>query len=132
MSADVLLKMASAAQTAAGVSAEWDTTNVDSMAIDINVSAITGGASTPGIKFTLERLGADGLWYGPVTSGNVTATGNVSIDVSSALGVAIVAAPLTSASQHFVPTKRARLSWVFVGGTPPTSVTFSASVVGRS
>lgn len=130
MGADVLFKRLLSAATASGSSGPFDTTWIDAMAVDINITAITGGV-TPSITFTLERLGADGIWYTPVSTGAITVTGKVSIDVASMLGIAIVAAPLTSAAQHLVLGQTTRLSWTFGGGTPPDSVTFSASIIGR-
>lgn len=130
MGADVIFKRLLGAATASGDSGALDTTWVEALAVDINITAITGGV-TPNITFTLDRLGADGIWYSPVTTGIIAATGKASIDLASALGIAIVAAPLTSGAQHMVLGNTTRLSWVFGGGTPPTSVTFSASIIGR-
>lgn len=110
--------------TASGTSEVFDTSNVDYAGLDLNVSAITGGASSPSIQFILERLGGDGLWYAVYTGAVLTATGPVSID----LGLVVAG----TGTAHAVFSKSARLRWVFGGGTPPTSVTFSGSLVGRS
>jgi hypothetical protein len=131
MSAQNLLTLVSAARdTGVDDGIVFDTSDTTYAAWDMTVTAITGGASTPSITFFLDRQGADGVWYQIATTSAITSPGTVSIDISPALNGS-VSGPLTSTVQHNVFTRKGRLRWTFGGGTPPTSVTFSASIIGR-
>jgi hypothetical protein len=114
----------SSAETAATGAPEFDTTLIQSVALDITVSALTGGTA-PTITFFLERLGLDGKWYPIFSPTAVSAPGTISADIG-AFSLAVATAT------HAVFTKKARLRWAFGGTANPTSVTFSASIVGRS
>lgn len=119
-----------AAVTGNGDSGSIDTTRISSAGLDINVTAINGG-TTPNIVFFLERQGGDGNWYQILTTGNVTTALTVSVDISPGL-TGSYQAPPSSAQQHAVFTKAARVRWTLGGGVPPTSVAFTASFVGRT
>ena len=110
--------------------AAFNTEKITHAAVDITFTSLNGGTA-PTCTIFLERQGLDGNWYqvfstGALNSGPQT----ISVDVSPALNGS-VSGPLTSTVQHNVFTKTARLRWAFGGTTPPTSVTFSASIVGR-
>lgn len=104
-----------AAQSAGSNSGSLDVQSVNALAIDVNISAISGAGAT--LTVIYERLGADGNWYPQYTSAGLTATGNTSANVG--LG----------ATTNAVLTNTGRLRWTIAGTTP--SVTFTASVVGR-
>ena len=106
---------ASAAATATGNSGVLPTGAANSIALDINISAVTG--TTPSCTFTFDRQGADGNWYTVYTSSAQTATGNISTDIGPGCAV------------NHVLTGVGRLTWTISGTTP--SFTFSASVVGK-
>lgn len=108
----------------------FDTTFITYAAMDITITSFTGGA-TPSVAFYLERQGADGAWYQVCyTSGLTTAPSTVSVDISPGLNGAF-SGPTGSTIQHNVFTNTARFRWTFGGGTPPTAVTFSVSIIGR-
>lgn len=114
---------------ASGDSGPIDTDLWHAAAVDITVSAINGGV-TPNITFTLSRLGADGFPYLLWSSGAITANGTISVSLSDAISSDYTA--VTNNLQGAVFAKKAVLAWSFGGGTPPTSVAFSATVTGRS
>lgn len=102
------------------------TTPFTALAVDLSITAFTGGTS-PTVKFFLNRLGADGLWY-PMWAPAVglSAAGTVSVNVGPGQS------GTATATQIWIPsvlTTQAQFGWTFTGS--PTSVTFSASVVGR-
>lgn len=120
---------ASPAAVASGDSGAFDTSLWHAAAIDISVNTITGGV-TPSITFTFSRIGPDGVPYALWSSGALTALGPVSVSLSDAISSDYTA--VTNQLQGAVFGMRGQLSWAFGGGTPPTSVNFSASVTGRS
>lgn len=130
MGADVLWKYTGAAVTASGDSGSFDTSHITSAAFDLTVSAITGGTS-PTVTFLVERLGADGAWYQILSTSGITGALVVSVDISPAL-TGSYSAPPGSAQQHAVFSQTGRVRWVFGGSVPPTSVSFSASFIGRN
>lgn len=111
----VLLNLPSAAQTVSGNSANLDCTAVSTVAVDVNVTAVSGVAPT--LNAFLDRLGADGVWYPAWSAAQITAAGVTSTSVGPGCAVGQVLSATV------------RLRWV-IGGTTP-SFTFSASVTGR-
>ena len=96
-------------------SGDFQVDNFDQLAIDINVSAISG--TGPTITFIYQRKGADGVYYSiwiPTAISTVSA-------VSTSIGIG---GP-TNHSVGFI----GRLQWT-VAGTGP-SVTFTASIYGK-
>ena len=116
-----------AAETAATGSSSLDTRFVASLAVDINVTALTGGTS-PTIQFWVDRLGADSNWYNVWTSGTTGVAALYSVDIGA---FSLNYSYPTTQAQHAVLTGTTRFRWAFGGTANPTSVTFSASVVGR-
>lgn len=123
-----LLAMPNAAYTAADSPKVFTTDAVTYGALDITVASFQGG-TTPSITFFLERQGADGAWYQILTTSAVSSALVISVDISPGLN-GTYSAPPGSAVQHAVFTHSARLRWTIAGA--PTSVTFSASFIGRS
>lgn len=121
--ATTLMTLPSAARTAAG-EVVFSTTNITYLAVDVTVTAFTGG-TTPTAQFSVYRLGADGIWYLVSSLPSVNAPGVVTYD----LGPGFTTQGLPNGTQHAVFTQSAKFAWTYTG--TPTSVTFSASVVGR-
>lgn len=117
---DILVNLPPAARTA-GASIVFSTNQVTYIALDTTVTALTGGTS-PTIQFTLDRLGADGVWYNVWTSTTVGSPATNSMDIGPGLTNA-------AGSQHAVFTTQGRFSYIFTG--TPTSITFSATLLGR-
>ena len=92
-----------------------DVSNVRRIAIDITITAVSGGSPT--IQFFLDRKGADGIYYPLWQSNSTGVTGQISTSIGSfaaynqALGAAL------------------RFRWIITGSTP--SLTFSASIIGK-
>jgi hypothetical protein len=105
----------SQARTVSGQAGPVVVDGISELAIDLNVSAVSG--TTPTLQFILERLGADGVWYSLWTSAVITAITQVSES----------AGPGEQINQLI--TSQMRLRWV-IGGTTP-SFTFSGSVIGK-
>jgi hypothetical protein len=101
-------------QTTSGNSGPLDAQGVTAVAVDVNISAVSG--TSPSMLLTVERLGADGNWYIIATSPAQTTAGKWSVSV----GPGESAAELSDAI---------RLAWAITGTTP--SFSFSASIVGR-
>jgi len=114
-----ILSSASAPYTASGVTGPLPTYSVSELALDANVTVITGGTS-PSITFYLDRLGADGVWYRMWTSAGILVAGSVSTSVDPDGG-----------ATNAVLTDACRFGWTFGGTVAATSITFSASVVVR-
>lgn len=114
-----LLAMASAARngTTDTPTAAFNTAGISYAALDINLTAIASGTVT----FSLQRLGADGIWYTTWSSAALAAPGANSYELG----------PSSPAAQLVIFATSGRLSWVFGGGAPPATVTFSASLIGR-
>jgi len=110
----------STAQAAANTGTSFSTSAVTSLAVDVNVTVFTGGAS-PSVTFFVDRFGADGVWYRTWTS--------TAISTASSTSVVIGPYPTATGVVTAALTSLARFGWSFAGA--PTSVTFSASVVGR-
>lgn len=111
----IVLNVASTAITANTISANLSVGNYKELAIDVNISAITG--TSPTYQLMVDRLGADGVWYNIYTGTSITAIGVISINV----GVG------ASTNVSFGSTIRVN---EIVGGTTP-SVTRSMSIIGK-
>lgn len=122
-----LLALASAARDTSTSPQVFSTAEVSMLAFDLNVASFQGG-TTPTITFFLDRQDANGGWFQVWTSGALNAATNWGIDLGP--GFATFSAP-SNLTQHVVLTDSMRLRWVFGGGANPTTVTFSASVIGR-
>ncbi len=129
--AQVLCLLPSAAYgSAIPAAGTFSTAYITYAALDMTLSSFTGG-SVPTVTFFLERQGADSNWYQILSTGAMnSAPATVSVDLSPALNGS-VSGPLSSTVQHNVFTQTARLRWTLGGTVAPTSVTFSASVIGR-
>lgn len=123
----VTLTAAGGPYTAAQSPSTFSTAGVSSLAFDVTVTSFNGGTA-PSIQFFIDRLGADGVWYNILQSQTFTAAGTNSADIGP--GFSNSFSP-PNGVQHAVLTQQARLRWVFAGTAQPTSVVFSASVVGR-
>jgi hypothetical protein len=131
MGAQVLCYLPSQAYgTAIPAAGTFSTAYITYAALDMTISSFTGG-SVPTVNFYLERQGADSNWYQILSTGGLnSAPQSISVDISPGLNGA-ASGPLSSTVQHNVFTQTARLRWAFGGSVAPTSVTFSASVIGR-
>lgn len=110
-----VLLIPSAAQTVSGNSGSVSCPQVDRLAVDVSVTAVSG--TSPTLTLFLERQGLDGIWYAIWSPTAITAAGVASTSVGHGLATA----------QSITGT--IRLRWV-IGGTTP-SFTFSASITGR-
>lgn len=119
--------LASAAQAVTNTGSSFSTVAFDSLMVDINVTAFTGGAS-PTITFFVERLGTDGVWYRIWPSAAVSAPGKVDVTIGAAVPTVAAGANVAQGVTAGL-TAQARFGWSTTGA--PTSVTFSASIVGR-
>jgi hypothetical protein len=119
---DLLVNLPSEAQTA-GSNVVFNTNQTTYAALDINITAFTGGTA-PTVVFALDRLGADGVYYN-IWSLSVGSPISFTFD----LGPGFAFAPGINGTQHAVFTTQARFRWSFTGS--PTSVTFAASILGR-
>lgn len=110
----------SVARTTANAGDSFSTGNFSSLAVDATIASFAGGTS-PSITVFVDRFGADAVWYRVWTSAAVSTPGVVSGSIGPGQsGTGNAAAVLTGT---------ARFGWTLAGA--PTSVTFSASVVGR-
>lgn len=111
---------------AAGNSETIATAAFSSLAIDINVTAFTGGTS-PSVTFTLARVGSDGVAYPVWSSGAISSASKM----SASIGAGFTGGTGGQGAGGFpvALTASAIFAWTFAGA--PTSVTFSASVVGH-
>lgn len=113
-----------AAATAGGNSGELPTDRCKAAALDVNVSALTGGTA-PTIQFFVDRLANDGIWYEAASTAAISAVGNVSLDIAESVAD-------STGIQHMVFTNRCRVRWVFAGTVVADSIAFSGSLYGRS
>ena len=86
------------------------------LAIDFNVTALTGGTS-PTVTFKISRFGADGVLYQIVSATALNAAGTISYDIGAGL----------STNKSFI--NLVQIDMVVTG--TPTSITFSGSVYGK-
>lgn len=120
-----LISLPSAARTTPNTGTLFSTASVNYLAVDVTITAFTGG-SAPTITFFVNRIGSDGVSYNVWTGAAKNSAGAFSVDLGP--GFATAADP--NGSQHAVFTAQATFGWTISGN--PTSVTFSASVVGRT
>lgn len=113
--AGTVLNASSTAYTASGQTADLAVGAYAGLAVDVNVTAVTG--TSPSCAFVLERKGADGVYYAIASPAAVTAPRQVSLSVGTLLS--------TPAALGSV----VRLRWVITGTTP--SFTFTASAIGK-
>lgn len=116
LAAQTVLNQASAAQTAGGNSADLTVGQYRELAVDINISAVSG--TSPSATFFVDRKGADGIYYNIYSSGAKTTTGTVSTSIGAG------GAATNSAFGNVI-----RFRWTITGTTP--SFTFSASIIGK-
>lgn len=115
----------SAAQAAANAGTSFSTAGVASLAVDATVTVFTGGTA-PTVTFFIDRLAADNVWYRAWASAAVSAPGTASANIGPGQSGT---APAATSNITAVLTGTARFGWSYTG--TPTSVTFSASVIGR-
>lgn len=111
----IVLSVASSAITSTKVSANLTVGSYKELAVDVNISAITG--TTPSYQVKIDRLGADGIWYNIYSGTALTATGPQSVN----LGV--------GASTNVSFGSTIRVQEVVTGTTP--SVTRTVSIIGK-
>ena len=107
--------LASTVETANSNSGNLTVGQFTELAVDVNVSAVSG--TSPTLNLYVDRLGADGIWYTIYTAAQVTAVATVSTTIGNG---AVTASGFGNT---------VRLRWV-LGGTTP-SFTFSASIIGK-
>ena len=110
-----IVNLGAAAQTTNGNSGTLGVDAYSELAVDINISAVSG--TSPTLNLYIDRLGADGNWYTIWSSAQQTGMGQVSASIGAGLAT----------NQAF--GNSARLRWV-LGGTTP-SFTFSASIIAK-
>lgn len=118
--------VASAAQQASGTQTV-STAAYSSLAVDLDVTAFAGG-TTPSITFTLSRMGSDGIAYPFWNSGAISSTPT---KMSASFGAGFTGGTGGQGAGGFpvALTGSVQFAWTTTGA--PTSVTFSASIVGH-
>jgi hypothetical protein len=86
--------------------------------LDVTISAISGGSAS--LIVTVDRKGADGVWYNIFTSSALIATGATSTTIDAAGG---------ATNKGFANIVRVGF---FVSNTTTPSVTLSASLIAKS
>lgn len=114
-STEEVYKRASASATEDGDSGELSVGHLSEIAVDIDITAVTG--TTPTADFTVQRKGADGVWYTIYSFAQQNAVGKISRSIGPGCE--------TGASLGDV----IKLAWD-LGGTSP-DFTFSASIKGK-
>ena len=114
----VLNTPAGTSQSANGNSGSLATTGVAALAVDVNLQSFTGGTA-PTAQFFVDRLGVDAVWYRVWTSAALATAGPASTNIGPGCTLPSV---LSSAI---------RFGWILAGTVAPTSITYSASIVGR-
>ena len=105
---------APAAETVTGQSPDIASQGIDGVAVDINVTAMSG--TSPTLTASIQRKGADGVWYTIWTGTAIAANGSQSVTIGAGCEV-----------NKALPNML-RLVWT-LGGTTH-NITFSASVQG--
>lgn len=125
MGCSTLLAIPSAAYSTASTlnPSVFSTQYINATTLDISITASSGGTN-PTVTFFYDRQGADGVWYNILSTPATVPTVTYSIDV----GPFSVTYGGTNTAQHNVFTQSARLRWTT---SQPSTITFSASVVGR-
>lgn len=116
--ASAVLTRADTAAAASGDTGPLAASTIARLAVDISVVSFTGGTA-PTITFMIDRQGTDGKWYQLWASAALSAAGPASTSIGDGCDI------------RQVPTGTVRLRWVFGGTGVATSITFSASIVGR-
>jgi hypothetical protein len=111
----IVLNVASASIIVTTTSANLTVGIYKELAIDVNISVVTG--TTPTYQIFIDRLGADGIYYNIYTGTSIVAVGVVSITVG------------VGASTNVGFGNVIRVREVVGGGTP--SFTRSASIIGK-
>jgi hypothetical protein len=113
--AAVLLAQTSAAHTVSGNSGDLICDQYQELAVDVNVTAVTG--TNPSMTLSIQRKGADGVYYPIWTSSAITAPGVTSVSIGPGLAQAASIGDIVL------------LVWTITGTTP--SFTFSASIIAK-
>lgn len=111
----VVLNLPSTVATVSGDVGDLDVLRCAQIAVDINVSAMSG--TTPTIQFFVDRKDANGLYFNLWASNMISAAGQTSTTIGS---FALIKQSLGGI---------VKLRYVLTGTSP--SVTFSVSVIGR-
>jgi hypothetical protein len=112
---DIVYNLASAARIVSLDSGPLTVGFYSELAVDVSITAVSG--TTPSATFSVDRQGADLLWYTVYTSAAQTVAGTLSTSVG-------VGAVTNTAFGDTV-----RLRWTITGTTP--SFTFTASIKGK-
>ena len=115
--ATTVLNQAAALQTASGNSGDLSVGPFSELAVDVNVTGNQG--TSPTLTITLERKGADGIYY-PIWTPSAISTSTAQLSTSIGTGCAIAQSVGSIV----------RLKWV-IGGTSTPGYTFSASILGK-
>lgn len=102
--------------TGSGNSGALNASSYRELDVDINITAVSGGAS-PSIQFFVDRQGADGNWYVIWTGAVHSAAGSESDSIGAGLSKPVA----------FGSTIRVR--WAVTGTSP--SFTLSSSWIGK-
>lgn len=116
LQARTLLLMASAVRTTGGTSAPFETDEITRIAVDVNVTAVSGTLS-PSLRVFIDRQGADGLWYPIWSPEAITTVTTLSATIGQGMTIGQSLAALC------------RFRWEITGTSP--SFTLSASVIGK-
>jgi hypothetical protein len=119
--------LASAAQAATNAGTSFSTKGFQSLSLDINLASFTGG-TTPTVTYFVERQGNDGLWYRIWQSASQSAAAKLSVTIGPNVPTVAAGANVAQGVTAGL-TSTARFGWSSTG--TPTSITFSASIVGR-
>jgi hypothetical protein len=119
--------LASAAQAITNTGTSFSTVGLSSLAVDINLTAFTGG-TTPDITFFVERQGTDTVWYRIWQSAAKTTAAKLDVTIGASTPTVAAGANVAQGVTAGL-TSTARFGWSTTGA--PDSVTFSASIVGR-
>lgn len=115
-------RLSQAADTTSDLEAAFDTSWCRYLRADFTVSVLTGGTA-PTIQFVIEAQGADGAWYAVWSGTAIAAPGAQSVNIGPDVA--------GSNAANAVLTGRARLRTVWAGTAPPTSVTWTGSIIGK-
>lgn len=122
--AAIPLTYAPQARTGPNTGDSFFTVGYSSLAVDVNVTAFTGGTS-PSVTFFINRLAGDGLWYPVWNSGAISTVKSV----SASIGPGQSGGSAGAGGFSGVLTTQAQFGWTFSG--TPTSITLSGSVAAR-
>lgn len=113
---EALYEQPSTAVTASGSSGPLAVGVLTQLAVDVDVTALSG--TSPTLTIFVERQGADGNWYPIYSPSAINATGLTSTSIGPGL------------TTPALVTSTVRFRWVIGGSATPT-VTFSVSVIAR-